>query len=62
MSALEDAPMGYELIPPDGRCISPDGHDSSVEDKTYASLIPKAVICSGCGRLWTIVVLPMEGA
>jgi hypothetical protein len=58
--AMDDAPMGYELIPPEGRCVRPEGHDQ-VEDRTYASLVPQAVVCPGCGRLWSIVVLPMEG-
>lgn len=43
----------YERIEPEGRCVSPDGHDY-VEDITLESPIPRSCVCPRCGKDWTI--------
>lgn len=45
----------YERIEPVEPCVSPDGHDH-IEVFSYESPIPQDIVCSRCGKFWTIVV------
>lgn len=45
----------YERVEPEGRCVSPDGHDF-IECMTFGSLIPQRVFCPRCGKDWTVFV------
>lgn len=49
----------YDLIPPEGRCVSPHGH-SLVENTVLCSVIPESAFCPTCGKEWAIVVTPEE--
>lgn len=49
----------YERVEPEGRCVSPDGHEF-IEFMTYASQIPQSVVCPRCGKDWTIIVTDDE--
>jgi len=47
-------PMKYELIEPQRRCTSPDGH-SPAEIMRWGELIPERAFCARCGQRYTIV-------
>ena len=44
----------YERIEPEGRCVSPDGHECT-EAFTMCSPIPESAWCTRCGKPWTII-------
>lgn len=44
----------YDRVEPEGRCVSPDGHDY-VEDIRFCDVIPTSITCPRCGKAWGIV-------
>lgn len=51
----------YERMEPEGRCVSPDGHECA-ELFQMCSPIPTAAICPTCGKAWTIITFEAEDA
>ena len=50
--------IAYDVMPPEGECASPDGHERIVE-MTFESAIPESVMCPRCGKEWTIVTFDL---
>ena len=56
MTTSSDAhAAGWDRLPPEGPCLSPDGHDM-VDVIAMHSAIPVALICTNCGARGTVVV------
>ena len=51
--------IAYELLAPEGRCLSPDGHECT-ELFTMGGRIPVSALCSRCGKTWTIVTFEVD--
>jgi hypothetical protein len=51
--------LAYERIQPEGRCVSPDGHDF-IEITTMESPVPAEIICPRCGKAWTVVTFDLD--
>ena len=48
-------PLDYELIEPQQRCWSTDGHTVGAAIMLWGETIPRSVCCDNCGQRYTIV-------
>lgn len=53
--------MVYERVAPEGRCVSPDGHDCT-EEFRFGDPIPLYAVCGRCGKSWDIVTFEADDA